>query len=167
MTGARGSRTLKRMDDAPILICYDSSEASERAIDAAAELLADRHAIVLNVAPFLTTAESYALLTPTPYNFEELNLDSALEQAHAGAETARRAGLTAEARADIGAPTWDGVVEVADELDAAVIVIGSRGLTGAREAVKGSLSHELAEHAGRPVLIVPPPRAKDPHVSST
>jgi nucleotide-binding universal stress UspA family protein len=40
-------------------------------------------------------------------------------------------------------------------------VIGSRGLKGAREAVQGSLSHELAEHAGRPVLIVPPPGAAD------
>jgi nucleotide-binding universal stress UspA family protein len=58
-------------------------------------------------------------------------------------------------------PTWDGVVAVAEELDAAAIVIGSRGLKGAREAVQGSLSHELAEHARRPVLIVPPPGAAD------
>jgi len=38
-----------------------------------------------------------------------------------------------------------------------VIVIGSRGLSGLREMLEGSLSHQLAEHAGRPVLIVPPP----------
>jgi nucleotide-binding universal stress UspA family protein len=37
-----------------------------------------------------------------------------------------------------------------------VIVIGSRGLNGLREIVEGSLSHEVAQHAGRPVLIVPP-----------
>jgi len=39
-----------------------------------------------------------------------------------------------------------------------VIVIGSRGLSGARELFEGSMSHEVAEHAGRPVLILPPAR---------
>jgi nucleotide-binding universal stress UspA family protein len=48
------------------------------------------------------------------------------------------------------------VVEAADDVDAAVIVIGSRGLTGTQELLKGSLSHDVAEHARRPVLIVPP-----------
>jgi nucleotide-binding universal stress UspA family protein len=149
------------VNEAPIVICYDGSAGSERAIGAAAELFAGRHAIVLDIAPLVTTAETYALLTPAPIDFEELNLQSARERAEAGAESARRAGLSAEARAELAAPTWDGVVAVAEELDAAAIVIGSRGLKGPREAVQGSLSHELAEHAGRPVLIVPPASAAD------
>ena len=45
---------------------------------------------------------------------------------------------------------------MADEIDAAVIVLGSRGLKGIRERFEGSVSHEVAEHVGRPVLIVPP-----------
>jgi len=36
-------------------------------------------------------------------------------------------------------------------------VIGSRGLSGMRTLLEGSLSHQVATHAGRPVLIVPPP----------
>jgi nucleotide-binding universal stress UspA family protein len=32
--------------------------------------------------------------------------------------------------------------------------------TGIDEAVEGSVSHDVAEHAGRPVLIVPPPRGE-------
>jgi nucleotide-binding universal stress UspA family protein len=147
--------------EAPILICYDGSAGSERAIHAAAELLAGRHTIVLDIAPLVTTAETYALLTPAPIDYEELNLQSARERAEAGAASARRAGLTAEARADLAAPTWSGIVAVAEELGAAAIVIGSRGLKGVSETVQGSLSHELAEHAGRPVLIVPPPNAAD------
>jgi len=44
-----------------------------------------------------------------------------------------------------------------------VIVVGSRGLSGARELFEGSLSHELMSHAGRPLLIIPPnPRAVEP-----
>jgi nucleotide-binding universal stress UspA family protein len=73
-----------------------------------------------------------------------------------GAELARASGFEAEARTALDAPTWAGVVDAANELDAAVIVIGSRGLNGLEEALKGSLSHQVAEHAGRPVLIVPP-----------
>jgi len=79
-----------------------------------------------------------------------------MPSARAGAEQARHAGFHAEARAELSAPTWEGIVDVADEIDAAVIVLGSRGLAGARELLEGSVSHQVAEHAGRPVLIVPP-----------
>jgi nucleotide-binding universal stress UspA family protein len=147
------------MDDAPILICYDDSNGARHAINAAAALLADRRAVVLDVAPPLTVTESYAALGPMTPDYEEVNSEDALSRANVGLELARSAGFAAEARADVAAPTWDGVVEVADEIGAAAIVIGSRGLTGARELLEGSLSHEVAEHAGRPVLIVPPPRS--------
>jgi nucleotide-binding universal stress UspA family protein len=56
----------------------------------------------------------------------------------------------------VAPPTWEAIVDVADEIDAAVIVLGSRGLKGIREQVAGSVSHEVAEHSRRPVLIVPP-----------
>jgi nucleotide-binding universal stress UspA family protein len=46
-------------------------------------------------------------------------------------------------------------IEQADAMDDSP-VLGSRGLTGVRELVEGSLSHQGAEHARRPVLVVPP-----------
>ena len=64
---------------------------------------------------------------------------------------------TPRRRATIAPTTWQGIVDVADELDAAVIVIGSRGLGGLRELTRGSLSHDVATHARRPMLILPPP----------
>ncbi|HKD33765.1 MAG TPA: universal stress protein [Gaiellaceae bacterium] len=151
------------MDDGPILICYDDSKGARHAIEAAAALLPKGRAVVLDVAPPLTVAESYASLGAVVPDFEELNTDDALARARAGAEHARDAGFDAEARADMAAPTWDGVVEVAEEIGAPVIVLGSRGLTGAQELLKGSFSHDVSEHAGRPVLIVPPPGAKRAH----
>jgi nucleotide-binding universal stress UspA family protein len=113
------------MDDASILICDVGSDDALRAIDAAAELLSPRRAIVLDVGPPLTAAESYAAMSTVAPGaaFEELNVDDALRRARTGA----------------------------------VIVLGSRGLQGAREVFEGSISHQVAEHAGRPVLIVPPP----------
>ena len=144
--------------NAPILICYDGSDGARRAIDAAAELLGHRRAVVLDVGSIVTPVESLTVLAPVApaAAFEELNEADAGEGARAGAEQARRAGFDAEARSGLAAPTWEGIVDVADEIDAAVIVLGSRGLKGARELFEGSVSHEVAEHAGRPVLIVPP-----------
>jgi nucleotide-binding universal stress UspA family protein len=146
------------MDDRPILIAYDGSQGARRAIRAAAELLGPRRAVVLDIASPVTTAESIALTSSiVPGNgFEDLNIADALVVAREGVEYARAAGFEAEPRAALSAPTWDGVVETADELDAAVIVLGSRGLKGLREQLEGSISHEVAEHAGRPVLIIPP-----------
>jgi nucleotide-binding universal stress UspA family protein len=150
--------TICCMDDAPFLICYDGSEDSDRAIEAAAALLGPGHAVVLDIGPPLTTAESLAMISPVVPGqaFEDLNTADALSRARVGAERAEVAGFTAEARATLAAPTWEGIVDVADEIDAAVIVLGSRGLSGARERFIGSVSHQVAEHAGRPVLIVPP-----------
>ena len=145
--------------DAPILICYDDTDGARHAIDVAATLFVGRRAIVLDVAPFLTAAESIAETSTVAPNFGELNTADALKRAETGAALARGAGFTAEAQANLDAPTWEGIVEVADEIGAAVIVLGSRGLKGVREAFEGSVSHDVAEHAGRPVLIVPPPRA--------
>jgi nucleotide-binding universal stress UspA family protein len=88
---------------------------------------------------------------------DRLMLDAAAARADAGAELARAAGFRASGRAELEALTWLGVSEVADEIDAAAIVIGSRGLSGMRALLEGSVSHQVATHAGRPVLIVPPP----------
>lgn len=147
------------MDDAPILICYDGTPAADNAIDAAAKLFPGRRAVVLDVAPFLTTAESVAAISAVTPNFGELNEEDALARARTGAAHATRAGFSSEARADLASPTWEGIVDAADELDAAVIVIGTRGLTGARDLFEGSTSHDVAQHADRPVLVVPRPDA--------
>ena len=146
------------MPDSPVLICYDGSEDARRAIKAASALFGARHAVVLDVGPPLTTAESVAAVSSVvPGNaFEELNTADALDRARAGAEIAREAGFTAEARAELAAPTWEGILDVADATDAEVIVVGTRGLSGPRELFEGSLSHQLAEHSPRPVLMVPP-----------
>jgi nucleotide-binding universal stress UspA family protein len=150
------------MNDSPILLCYDGSEGADRAITAAALLFGDRRAIVLDIGSPVTAAESVALVSPVVPGaaFEELNTADALSRARAGAEAARRAGFEAEPRAELAAPTWEGIVAVAEEIDAAVIVVGTRGLSGPRELFEGSVSHQLAEHAGRPVLMVPPAHAR-------
>lgn len=48
----------------------------------------------------------------------------------------------------------DGVLRVADEIKADIIVMGTRGLSPLRGAIMGSVSHALIEKATCPVLIV-------------
>jgi nucleotide-binding universal stress UspA family protein len=147
------------MTDEPILICYDGSESARNAIAAAGSLLAGRRAVVLDVAPLQEVAEAYAAMGSGAAALDRLALDTAAAGAGEGAELARAAGFHAVGRTELKAPTWLGVVEVADEIGAAAIVIGSRGLTRIRGFLEGgSVSHQVAAHAGRPVLVVPPPR---------
>jgi nucleotide-binding universal stress UspA family protein len=142
----------------PILICYDGSDEAAHAIRAAAELLTRRQAVVLDIGPVLTGAESFAALSPgvEVAMLQELNRQSAREIANAGVFVAQEAGFDARAETELSVPTWEGIVDVADQLDAAVIVIGTRAQTGVKEAFEGSVSHDVAKHAARPVLVVPP-----------
>ena len=104
------------MAAAPILICYDGSEGAKHAIEEAAGLLDGHPAVVLAVGPPLTAEESYAALGTLVPSFQELNEEQALERAKEGAELAASAGFAAEARAEVAAPTWEGVTNVADEI---------------------------------------------------
>ncbi|MFL5962112.1 MAG: universal stress protein [Gaiellaceae bacterium] len=112
-----------------ILFCYDGSAEAKRSMESAADLLNTRDAVVVDVGSFLTGAESLAALSPgvdVP-TLEQLNRDAALERAEDGVAYARRFGFDATARQMLADPAWEGILEVADDVDASVIVVGSRG----------------------------------------
>ena len=47
------------------------------------------------------------------------------------------------------------ILAVADEFDAGLIVVGSRGVGGFPELLLGSTSTQIAQHSTRPVTIIP------------
>jgi nucleotide-binding universal stress UspA family protein len=141
----------------PILICYDGSPESERALAAADALLLHGRTVVVDVALPPTLEEREATFLDPGRDPVALRARETRRTAHRGAQKAQVAGFAAVERVAVALPAWQGVVDLADSIDASVIVVGSRGLSTAGELFERSTSHALAVHSGRPVLIVPPP----------
>jgi nucleotide-binding universal stress UspA family protein len=150
--------------DQPTLFCYDGSEESRRALGSVAGMLTSRAAIVLTVWQPLTARLTetggfgvFALEQESEVDAQER--DAARDAAEDGAARTREIGLEAEARVEqADGAVWQRIVEVADEVDAGLIVCGTRGRGTIRTALLGSTSHAVLQHAGRPVLISPEPR---------
>lgn len=146
----------------PVLFCYDGSEGSRAAMAAAAELVAHpASAVVLTVwqpaAVLLARAGGFG----GSYLSDEERVDAGQAQlasnaAEEGVERACAHGYDASSRVEEATEgAGRRIIEIADELDARLIVCGRRGLGAVASALLGSVSHVVLAHAGRPVLIAP------------
>lgn len=148
----------------PVLIAYDGSEGARHAIDVAGPLLAGRRALVACVWGMpLELRVVYRAAAPLIYD-EDVARSQAAEIAEEGCRRALATGLDAvptTAHATIGG-TWQTLLALADEQDADLIVLGSRGVGGLRAITLGSVSHGVVQHARRPVLVVPPGDPPEP-----
>lgn len=151
-------------DQHPILICYDGSEHARHAIERAGELVRPGPAVVIYawqpLAVIMARSGFGALAGRAIVPDEEAEEQQEAEKiATEGGELARAAGFDTEARHRRAAESIaQAILETAGELDASLLVMGSRGLTGLRSALLGSVSHALVIHAHRPVLVVPAQR---------
>jgi nucleotide-binding universal stress UspA family protein len=150
---------------APVLVGYDGSELSKAAVRHVAELFPGRPIVLATVwepglaAMAMGTPELGAeRIPPDPETIEavdRLQHGRASRLAEEGAELARSLGLDAEPH-----PVPD-EVDVADTLidlargrSAAVLVVGTHGISGLRSRLFGSVSRKLLEHSDRPVLVI-------------
>jgi nucleotide-binding universal stress UspA family protein len=144
----------------PILICDDGSEAAARAVREAGELLGGRQALTLFVWQSVTRNPLAAMaggLSVLPTDVDERSAKAAAEAAAEAAERARQAGFDAEPLvAEAIGPVWQTILDTARERDAAVIVVGARGLSGLQHVLLGSVSEKVVRHADRPVLVMHP-----------
>jgi nucleotide-binding universal stress UspA family protein len=146
-----------------ILVSYDGSDDADVAIDHVARLMPGAEATVLTVweperhydGSFGPIRELAGVYEPHPER------DAAIEEAAracaaAGAERATAAGLAATPRvAERHEGIAHAILAAADELDAEVIVLGTRGRGGVKSFLLGSVSHAVVQQADRAVLVVP------------
>ena len=69
------------------------------------------------------------------------------------AEEVKAAGVTVETFAREGDPA-DAILDVAEERGADLIVVGNRGMTGAKRFLLGSVPNKVSHHAPCSVLII-------------
>ena len=154
-----------RSHTAPVVVAFDGSDESQAAVRAAATLFGDRPLVVVSVwEPALAYAMSpppRAGLNYPPPSPEEVATVDRLQREHAagaaesGVRIARELGAQAEAVtvAD-AASVAETVRALAEERDAAAIVVGSRGLGRVKSSVLGSTSRKLLGGTRRPLLVV-------------
>jgi nucleotide-binding universal stress UspA family protein len=134
-----------------ILLAVDGSKYAEKAAELVAEVgkAGGDEVVVLHVTEML------------PPRFPMSELDDAadkdtMELARRYATDLEAAGLTArtEFRHAAFGHVARVIIELADELDAGLIVMGSRGLSDLGALLLGSVAHKVLHLAHRPVLIV-------------
>ncbi|HXB64697.1 MAG TPA: universal stress protein [Solirubrobacteraceae bacterium] len=160
-------------EQAPILIAYDGSSASQAAVDAAGALFAGAHAIVLTVwepalAEMMIVPDATGMgSTMLPFDpsvardVERASEQHAQAVAADGARLAGEAGLQAQPLAveDLIDPS-EAIAAAATERGARAIVVGSRGLGGLKSKLLGSTSKGVLQHASQPVVVVRHPEGQ-------
>jgi nucleotide-binding universal stress UspA family protein len=144
----------------PVLFCHDGSDGSKTALAAAAEWIKPGDAVVLTVwtptAVQLARAGAFIAAVPDEGEIDEQEAAQAKQIAEEGAEAARQRGYNAQARvAEADESVARTIDAVAEEIGAGLIVCGQRGRGTFTSALLGSVSHALAAHTKRPVLIAP------------
>ena len=148
-----------RTADGPLLLCYEGSEDAKHAIEHAGRLLGGRDALVVTVWQPMPALDTSSPAGATDSTFGAVEVDRAAADlgervARDGVRLAQRVGIHAKPVAvEAAGPVWKTIIEIADRHDAAIIVMGSRGLTGLRPLLHGGVSSAILRHAYRPTLI--------------
>jgi nucleotide-binding universal stress UspA family protein len=135
-----------------ILLATDGSENAVRAARTAVELAnktgSELHVVHVAEAPHIFFA--YTDLDPARAEQEARKiLDDEVQRIE------DEGGTVAEAHLRLG-PAEENIVNLGEQLDVGLIVIGSRGLGALRRAVMGSVSESVVRHAHCPVMVVRP-----------
>ena len=152
-----------------ILLAYDGSDGAKAAVEAAGRLFPGRGADVVSVWQSVAAAAPVGnIAVPTEViGTAYLELDREAEAraerlAEEGAAAACDGGLRASARAvHCHGNTWATLVRLANGNRPAAIVLGSRGRSGIKSVLLGSVSTGVTHHSEVPVVVVPSPETTE------
>jgi nucleotide-binding universal stress UspA family protein len=138
-----------------VLAALDSSEEADAAAGVAAEISdatgSELHLVfalpTYPVAPFPFTREKWDAQNERARHGARRFVDSKAAQMEATGVRLKDAHLV------LGKPREE-IVKLGEELEAGLIVVGSRGLGGVRRALMGSVSDAVVRHAHCPVVVV-------------
>jgi nucleotide-binding universal stress UspA family protein len=138
-----------------VLFAYDGSDLATFAIEhAGRELAPGRPALVLCV----WQPADVGFVPAGGQHFDALDAsdvrDAAAQTAAQGAAIAQNEGFHADSLTIEAAPTWKGIVEIAEHHRASLIVLGSHRRTGIIGHLLGSVTGAVVTHATASVLVV-------------
>lgn len=137
-----------------ILVAYDGSKPAVKAIDKAIELVRQQPGTKFSVVHVHNNAQFILgeSLIGAPVRVEKKWFDySDAITEEAKARVAEIPEVLVEMIQGYPAKT---IVEYAEAHHCDLIILGSRGLSGLKELVLGSVSHNVVQHASIPVLII-------------
>jgi nucleotide-binding universal stress UspA family protein len=138
-----------------LLVGVDGSAASRAALDVAADVAA-------MLGGSLSVLHVFEHVRPFPVaprgdrgtEGNECVRDQALELLEAAARDIRRRGVGVQVVLRSGEPAST-LLALADDVDADLVVVGTRGRGGPADMLLGSVARTVADRAGRPTLVVP------------
>ncbi len=140
-----------------IVVGTDGSETAAEAVRQAVELARAVNASVSIVSAYepVPSQRLKEVRRDTPEDMQwainaRSEVDQTLEEA---AQPARDAGVPVQLCARQGDPA-DAILDVAEEREADLIVVGNKGMTGAKRFLLGSVPNKVSHHAPCSVLVI-------------
>jgi nucleotide-binding universal stress UspA family protein len=137
-----------------IVVGTDGSETAQRAVSAAADLARLAGASLEIVSAYSPRPAVHGEMFAVPDDAWVVNAREVVEATLADAvERLQGSGLAVTTYTHEGDPA-DAILDVAEERGADLIVVGNKGMTGARRFLLGSVPNKVSHHAPCSVLIV-------------
>jgi len=145
-----------------LLVGFDGSHHSQRALQAAIEIAERFHSsiTVAIVRPEGSGAADPLLANLVPFGDEGRTVAGLLDEAR---EKALARGVPSFRTVDLHGDVADALLSFLEQDHQDLVIVGSRGLTPGRRLLMGSVSSSLVNDAPCPVLVVRPPRAHRGH----
>ena len=149
-----------------IVVGTDGSTGANIAVDAAIEL-ARMSGATLHVVNAHKLMTAYQLATAADVGIAPVDVSSTNDAILAEGkqicdqviERAGQAGVQAEMH-NVGGDAADALMQVAKDIEADLLVVGNRGMAGARRFVLGSVPNKVSHHSPSSLLIIDTSKAR-------